>query len=67
MIMTFLIPNKELLWAQYLDTNGNPTHAITSDAHRDTYKLYKIEGNNLFYTKHKSSNPTDLEKWIWSK
>ena len=60
-----LIPKNETLWVQILDENNNLTHIITSDQHRDYYKLYEIGDNKLTYTKHKSSDPTDLYKYVW--
>lgn len=57
------IPKNETLWVRYLDLSGAVTHIITSDKHRDTYKLYKIVDNKPVYTKHKSDNPLDLDKF----
>jgi hypothetical protein len=61
--MSFKIPNKEILWLQWLDENDNTTYIITSDTHRDSYKLYQVNGDNIIYTKHKSDDPRELEKW----
>lgn len=58
-------PKNEILWVQYLGSGFTVTHIITSDKHRDTYKLYKVEGDNLIYTKHKASDPRDLERWVY--
>ena len=58
-------PKNEILWVQIFDLQDKLTHIITSDKHRDTYKLYKIEGDNLIYTKHKASDPRDLERWVY--
>ena len=57
-------PKNETLWVQYIAPDGTVTHIITSDKHRDTYKLYKIVDNKPVYTKHKSDNPLDLDKYI---
>ena len=59
-------PKNEILWVQIFDLQDKLTHVITSDKHRDTYKLYKVEGDNLIYTKYKASDPRDLERWIYS-
>lgn len=59
------IPKNEILWVQYLGADFTATHIITSDKHRDTYKLYKIEGGDLVYTKHKASDPRELERWVY--
>ena len=58
-------PKNEILWVQIFDLQDKLTHVITSDLHRDTYKLYKVEGDNLIYTKHKASDPRDLERWVY--
>ena len=63
--MEFVIPKNETLWLQAFDKDNNLTHVITSDQHRAAYKLYEVDGDKLTYTKHKSSNPRDLDKWIW--
>ena len=59
------IPKNEILWLSAIDENGCVTYVITSDQHRAAYKLYEVDGDKLVYTKHKSSNPRDLDKWIW--
>lgn len=59
------LPTNEILWTQYLNNKDKVIHIITSDKHRDTYKLYKVEGDNLIYTKHKASDPRDLERWVY--
>lgn len=59
------IPTNEILWTQYLNDKDEVTHIVTSDKHRDTYKLYKIESDKPVFTKHKSSDPHDLEQYIW--
>lgn len=59
------ISTNEILWTQYLNDKDEVTHIVTSDKHRDTYKLYKIEGDNPVFTKHKSNDPRDLEQYIW--
>lgn len=61
----FKTPKNETLWVQILDSKDNVTHIITSDKYRDTYKLYAIKEDKPIYTKHKSSDPRDLDKWIW--
>lgn len=60
-----LIPKNETLWLQALDKDNNLTHVITSDQHRDYYKLYEVTEDKLIYTKHKSNDPTDLYRYIW--
>ncbi len=57
-------PKNEILWVQIFDLQDKLTHVITSDLHRETYKLYQVNGDNLTYTKHKTTNPLDLEKYI---
>ena len=57
-------PKNEILWVQIFDLQDKLTHIITSDLHRETYKLYQVNGDNLTYTKHKATNPLDLEKYI---
>lgn len=59
------IPTNEILWTQYLNDKNEVTHIVTSDKHRDTYKLYKIDENKPVFTKHKSNDPRDLEQYIW--
>lgn len=57
-------PKNEILWVQHLH-KGNVIYVITSTMMRDTYFLYKVEDNDkLVKTRHKSSNPQDLEKYI---
>lgn len=58
------IPTNEILWTQYLNDKDEVTHIVTSDKHRDTYKLYEVKADKLEYTKHKSSDPRDLERWV---
>jgi hypothetical protein len=58
------IPKNENVWVQYIQ-DDKVTHIITSTKMRDIYYLYKIDDNKLVKTKHKSSNPVDLEKWIY--
>lgn len=60
-----LIPKNETLWLQAFDKDNSLTHIITSDQHRDYYKLYEVTKDKLIYTKHKSNNPTDLYKYVW--
>lgn len=57
-------PKNEILWVQIFDLQDKLTHVITSDLHRETYKLYQVNGDSLTYTKHKTTNPLDLEKYI---
>ena len=60
-------PKNEILWLQ-LANNGKTTHVITSTIIRDTYYLYKVsEDGKLTRTGHKSSNPTDLEKYAYEE
>lgn len=58
-----IIPKNETLWVRYLDSNDIVTHIITSDKHRDTYKLYKIVDGKPVYTKHKSDDPLELDQY----
>ena len=58
-------PKNEILWVQIFNLQDKLTHIITSDKHREIYKLYKVEGDNLIYTKHKASDPRDLERWVY--
>lgn len=58
------IPKGETLWVMYLNADNKRTYAITSDKYRNTYKLYKVENDNLIYTKRKSADPRDLERWV---
>ena len=58
------IPKNETLWLQLLNDSNEVTHVITSDLHRTTYKLYEVKGDKLEFTKHKSADPRDLERWI---
>lgn len=65
--MEFTMPKNETLWLQVLDKDNNVSHIITSDQHRQTYKLYEVTDNNkLIFTKHKSNNPCDFDKYIWN-
>ena len=61
--MEFTIPKNETLWLQVLDKDNNVSHIVTSDKNRTVYKLYQLDNNKLIYTKHKSSDPRDLERW----
>lgn len=62
---------REELRMQYLIIKGDikdnkVTHLITSKAIRDTYYLYEVSNDDkLIKTKHKASEPTELEKWIY--
>ena len=63
----FAILKNETLWLQVLNENNKPMYIITSDQHRQTYKLYEVTDNNkLIFTKHKSNNPCDFDKYIWN-
>ena len=58
------VPKNEILWVQYLH-KGKVIYVTTSTMMRDTYFLYKVEDDGkLVKTRHKSSNPQDLEKFI---
>lgn len=57
-------PKNEILWVQIFDSQDKLTHVITSDLHREVYKLYQVNGDSLTYTKYKTTNPLDLEKYI---
>ena len=57
-------PKNETLWVQFLNNSDVVTHVITSDKLRMTYKLYEVKGDKLEFTKHKSSDPRDLERWV---
>ena len=57
------VPKNETVWLSICN-DGNITHLITSDKLRQSYKLYKVSDGKAVYTKHKSSNPLDLEKFI---
>lgn len=56
-------PKNEIIWVTYW-TNNQPTFVITSTRNRDYYYLYRVVNIELVKTKHKSKNPTDLEKYI---
>ena len=62
--MKFTIPKNETLWLQVLDKDNNVSYIITSDKNRTVYKLYQLDNNKLIYTKHKSADPRDLERWV---
>ena len=62
--MKIMIPKNEILWLQLLNNSNEVTYVITSDLHRTTYKLYKVKADKLEFTKHKSSDPRDLERWV---
>ena len=59
-----VIPKNETLWVKYLNDSNMVTHVITSDKLRATYKLYAVKADKLEFTKHKSSDPRDLERWV---
>lgn len=59
-----MIPKNEILWLQLLNNSNEVTHVITSDLHRTTYKLYEVKADKLEFTKHKSSDPRDLERLV---
>ena len=58
------IPKNETLWVKYLNDSNMVTHVITSDKLRTTYKLYEVKVDKLEFTKHKSLDPRDLERWV---
>lgn len=62
--MKIMIPKNEILWLQLLNNSNEVTHVITSDLHRTTYKLYEVKADKLEFTKHKSSDPRDLERLV---
>ena len=57
------IPSGEKIWVKYYE-NDKLCFVTTSNKTRDYYKLYSVTNDELIYTKHKSSNPIDLEKHI---
>lgn len=59
------VPKNEAICLQALNVEGEVTHIITTDKHKDTYKLYEVSGDKLVYTKRKSDSPLELEKYIW--
>lgn len=62
-----IVPNKtDKLWVTYT-TNGIPTHAIISDLYCTNYTLCEVDGEKLKKTKHKSTNPLDLEKFVYEQ
>lgn len=61
-----IIPKNETLWVQYLNHSDVVTHVITSDKLRTTYKLYEVKTDKLEFTKHKSTDPRDLERWVYN-
>lgn len=57
-------PKNETIWVQYA-INNKVTHVLTSKATRDMYYLYEVgENDKLIKTKYKSTDPTELEKWV---
>lgn len=63
--MAIKSPKNETIWVQYIK-DSKVTHLITSKTIRDTYYLYEVDNDgNLIKTKYKSSDPTELEKWIY--
>ena len=57
------VPKNETVWLSICN-DGNITHLIASDKLRQSYKLYAVNDGKAVYTKHKSSNPLELEKFI---
>ena len=60
-----IAPKNETICLQAKNQKGAVTHIITTDKHKDTYKLYEVSGDKLVYTKRKSNDPLELEKYIW--
>lgn len=56
------MPN-QTIWLQ-ITKNGNVIALITSTPLRDKYFLYEIKDSKPIKTKHSSSDPTKLEKFV---
>ena len=57
------IAKNEILWLQFI-REGEVVGLITSTPARDKYFLYEVKENKPVKTKHKSADPTTLEKYI---
>lgn len=59
------VPKGEKVWVSIYD-GDNIIYLIASNKLRQDYKLYKIDNGRAVYTQHKSSNPLELEKFVWA-
>ena len=57
------VPPSQILWLTKCDSKGNPLWALTSDAARMKYYLYRIEGEKAVKVKVGKS-PVDFEEEI---
>ena len=57
------IKPEELIWVQ-ITKNGEVVALITSTPFRDKYFLYEMKNGKPIKTKHTSSDPTELEKFV---
>lgn len=64
------IPRGEMICLRYVNQNDEVTYVVTASKvmgkyqEEYVYKLYKVDGEELVYTKHKASSPLDLEKYF---
>ena len=57
------VPKDETLWVQIIK-NEVVAYAITSNALRTEYYLYKVGKDKLKKTRYKNADPTELERKI---
>lgn len=57
------IPKSEQIAVRHCNEDSVLVYIITVDRFKN-YKLYEYKGEQAVYTKHKSDNPLDLNKYI---
>lgn len=63
------IPRGEMPCLRYIGQDDKVTYVVTASKQMGkyqeeyVYKLYKVDGEQLIYTKHKAKSPLELEQY----